>query len=292
MISTPSNEDQAIHYPELDQPPPYVWDGVINQLPTNTTELRNWLGIDGTVSADIGDNSHMWLMEDTTTEDIGTLGNTDSSLTGSGVTNTTHADIISGTKNLVNFNSLTDFMSSPVDVDIPTDKDGGNFGGKSFVVGIVFRYLNNGGNTQTKSVMNCKVGSGNGWDMQLRGSISWNRFNVKWQFADITLQNTFSQRANGDNWFLIVNMNFATNIISFLEPIGSARSFVSDPLDQGSFLGSAPIRIGAALTAAGSFGSPDMYVAQAFSFEYDGTFDSEITIANAERFTKKLAGDL
>ena len=111
---------------------------VFNKFAADTTELRKWLGIDGSLSEDVGDLSHLWNGTVLTPPDEGTLAVVNSDMVdgGGGATLTKDPNIGSGARDILTYTDKDTFQTSTLSViDIPDPRDGT----RSFILGMIYK---------------------------------------------------------------------------------------------------------------------------------------------------------
>jgi hypothetical protein len=109
----------------------------IKVMPPDTPTLQTWLGVDGTVTTDITeDSSHFWKFEALPSVDVGTLATASFNLGGIGTpVLTTDPDYWEGLENVIVLDALTDSLATGNSTKIPSVQDGT----KSLILGGVMQ---------------------------------------------------------------------------------------------------------------------------------------------------------
>jgi len=260
---------------------PFVWSGTFPILPASEAALVQWLGIDGSISADISANNHLWELKNPTTSDpdIGTLSTANWALTNLNPSQTTDPDFGGGSRNMLRLVNSNDSHLATVSNRTPALQEGQT----SWLVGVVLKFKNNAPGLQYKHIANHHQ-SGFGWYIY-RDSVSGALgATVDW---GATIQQGFGAAvAEETPLLLLVNFDFAMGVIDMITPWNHNSYAVLT--DIGQFSNNASFRLG----WVGFNASIVADMALAFVVEYPAGTNSGIGAANIENFLKYTDGVL
>ena len=267
---------------------PFEWSGIFDYLALSSAELVQYLGVDGSISPDIGDNSHLWQADVPLgyVEDVGTLEDgTKWDLLTTATTETTDADFGGGVRDVLELSGPTGNLLQRGTDDTPSPSDMT----KSFMVGFVGRIdAWPAGASSRDLLFNWKVsGANQGW-----------RLYVIYPSGTLVLKLITSTEATnvvitpgialGEAFAVIANVDIKAKKLRIISG-GGGFSEVSFPatgvFDQSSLQ---PIQMAAHTYSPGW----DGIFAQAFTLEYASTLDANLGEDSMIQFLKYSDGYL
>ena len=252
----------------------------------SSTELANWLGIDGSLTVDIGDDSHLWNSDNTLTPpDEGTLAvvNTDLTQNNGGV-HGTDSEFAFGQRNLIQYDFPDDRHLSMGGFAIPNPGDGT----RSAIIGIIGQVDAVPADPDGLRSILADGGPDPGWFLFAFDAMDRLRFTLNWapgaeQTSAVGSANSYQV---GDPFLAIANIEFQgaeLKLATWTPNLGF--DFVTTALtDFGSFASTSNIVVGSLNPHIANWAGLDMQWAQIFSFQYLGTLDAEFGLPNVQRF--------
>lgn len=262
---------------------PFVWSGKFPSMALNSAGLYEYLGIDGSVSPALGNDSHIWQAEDLTGLDVGTLASSPATdMTTSLHANGINAGFGGGGRNILLADSFLDVSATPTALDVPTAQDGS----KSFLVGGVIQIDSYPGADNIRPIFTSFDGT-KGWFVFTRKDTG-DAF--KLHFRTISTGATVHTAISpvtitiGIPIAFMANVDVAAGKIKIMT--SEAGSYAEDTwADVGDF------DSGTAGVVVGEHSNPDWggwagLWAQMFSFEYSPALDAQLSADNMTQFLK------
>lgn len=282
---------------------PFEWSGSFDIMPT-ASEVETWLGIDGTLTTDLGNQNHHWEFE--TLTDTGVLAAAIFNLIGFGTPQRVlDADYALGAagNRVFQLDSTTDAYRTTFSAGnmlIPNPQDGT----KSFLLGCSFTpsSTNDGGPTvQNRSVMHKYYNStAAGWYLYFLNDIAptaSNRyrmlFTTDWNGANPNQSIISSFVFTYDiPVFVMAIADFAESKLKLIVAQGATIQYDEAALsDTGDFSGDREMSFGDPVIISGwdaCYGK----IGNGFSFEWSSAVASGISSANVTRYLKYTDGVL
>lgn len=269
---------------ELSEPP-IVWSGSFANLPATVDGVRLALGVDGSLTPDIGDSSHLWQAEDLTSVDLGTLAtepfNMDLS---SGVTQSTDPLFGGGTRDCIANAGAGDYIGTDAGSAqrIPILQDGT----EGLLAGCVIILDDQTGGDVSRSIFNqVSVGPVRGWSINCFTSTKTLQAKLYWASgASVTLTTTIDW-VPGEAQLILLNIDPAAGKVKLItkdEVVEAAYA------DEGNYVHQAAARMG--YNNIAGWDSFQGKWAQAFTLQYSGSLDAQIGQANHTRFLRYADG--
>lgn len=265
-------------------PSGFEWSKTFNRMALGAGQVANWLGVDGSLTPDIGNVSHLWQAEAVTVQDQGT--ETAQNLTSlAGVVSTTDPDFGNGLRNVLEFTTRNQWTAASGANPIPDPMDGT----KSLLAGLVFRPDSlSGGDTLRNIFGHWQVSPTRGWHVSFFTSNLFPTSRLWWSDGSDDAINAPDVLVNGDPIVLLLNIDMSALLLKIISPFGIATIPITD-------VGDFDVASKSFLIGDNGISGWDGWLgfwAQAFTFEYLASLDGEIGLGNLERFLQFTDGIL
>jgi hypothetical protein len=262
-------------------------------MPPDTPTLQTWLGVDGTVTTDIAeDSSHFWKFEALPSVDVGTLATASFNLGGIGTpVLTTDPDYWEGLENVIVLDALTDSLATGNSTKIPSVQDGT----KSLILGGVMQV----DDQELVDVNSWLISQHNtsgvdGWNVAMWNAIGGggDALKLRWvlyQGGVATQCVALIPIVYGVPFAWIANLDWAAGKMKVMTSTPGSYNEVA-VADTGDFdVGIDPVRVsGSVVTNIASYLGTQGHL---FSYQYSSAIDAGINEATMTRYKKFLSGN-
>ena len=266
---------------------PFVWAGQFDILPATNAQLVKMLGVDGSVSPDIGIESHLWLTgTPAVVDDIGTLEDNTFDMSVTTSPPVSDSDFLEGLQDVTEF-SIGDGASTPgsfTEVPNPSDYT------KSLIVGFVGRVdATTPGGTARKSLYWKTSTSGglHGWELYVPRDTE----SVVFAFHETSASRFLGAAVPivfGEPFAVFCNLDFDTGKMKIITSVPGSFA-TTEPNFSGAWLQNVQLRMGVFSTISDGWAG---IWARGFTLQYSAALDAEFGEANMVNFLKFADGTL
>ena len=266
---------------------PFEWSRQFDILPATNAELVKMLGVDGSVSPDIGIESHLWLTGTAiVVDDIGTLEDNTFDMSVINSPPVADSDFLEGLQNVTEFSIGDASSTSGSFTEVPNPSDYT----KSLIVGFVGRVdaTTPGGTARQSPYWKTETAGGlHGWELYVPRDTE----NVVFAFHETSASSFLSATLPivfGEPFAVFCNLDFDTGKMKILTSVPGSIA-TTEPVFTGPWVQNVQLRMGVFSTISDGWAG---IWARGFTLQYSAALDAEFGEANMTNFLKYADGIL